>query len=382
MATAFALLATTACTGSVLARVAAVQEAINAEQDPEFDASRLPPGAQPYVQYLVKAGARCEGVGIEDVAAVIDYFSAWDPKIRKGDNLGLGGFTQKGWDAGQGRDGDGNGKLEILNGADSVLATGYRMCDIDARVRSLMAEDGDPVPKNLTDAEVLNLVVVGYFMGPDIWDKAKKGDAGAMKFDAKGMPTGKDGSKAETHLSEFATRKSGIKNPGGDKGAGPGQLPAGPVRAKIVEIAKSQVGQVEEDDKNPPTTSRENCVPRYTTRPGWCAYWCAMFASWVWTQAGVKFRTAGVIEFHNRWGATHKGSIIKKQDLNRVKPGDAVLFTRPGDYWGHVGLVITVAADAKSFTYISGNDSDAVRWTRNYPATASDIIEYVSPMVS
>lgn len=103
-----------------------------------------------------------------------------------------------------------------------------------------------------------------------------------------------------------------------------------------------------------------------------------MFASWVWTQAGIRFRTALVADFHYKWGIPHRGSIGR--DFRQARPGDVVLLVTSEAYYGHVGVIVRVSSDGKRMDYVAGNDGNAVRLHTDYPTSASDVIEFVSPM--
>jgi peptidoglycan hydrolase-like protein with peptidoglycan-binding domain len=139
------------------------------------------------------------------------------------------------------------------------------------------------------------------------------------------------------------------------------------LRARIVAVAESQLGQAE----NPPGS---NC-----TKFGPCEAWCADFATWVWRQAGVPAigRIAWVPDLVV-WGKQH--GTWKPGYNNHPRPGDLVIFSNL-----HVGLVERVSLS--TITIIAGNTStnNVARRGPASPANGTSmgpapISGYVSPV--
>ncbi|MFL6072158.1 MAG: peptidoglycan-binding protein [Mycobacteriales bacterium] len=143
------------------------------------------------------------------------------------------------------------------------------------------------------------------------------------------------------------TRHTGRKH-GGTGGSGnPAPPPAsGSTRAKIVSVARSQLGTGE----HPPGS---NC-----TKYGPCESWCALFASWVWRKAGVNINTAFTGYFYD-WGV-HRGTAHRTD--HGMRPGDVVLYgTGPQNTSTsvHIGIVVKTYSDGRILT-IEGNTSNGV----------------------
>ncbi len=106
-----------------------------------------------------------------------------------------------------------------------------------------------------------------------------------------------------------------------------GSRPSGPVAASIVSIANSQVAS--DPDRG------SFCNPY-----GPCEEWCALFATWVWAQAGVPIPSYAFTGDIYTWAQSNTGLIAP---TGAPQPGDAVLYgTGP---WTtatsmHVGLVV------------------------------------------
>ncbi|MEV0611201.1 FG-GAP-like repeat-containing protein [Polymorphospora rubra] len=146
-------------------------------------------------------------------------------------------------------------------------------------------------------------------------------------------------------------------------------------RAGIVAVAEGEVGNSEANGRC------QKYGPCITTA------WCAMFAEWVWRNAGVSpVFTTDVATGVGTWG--------QQQGLWKARPsggtgspapGDVVVWGTPGSgVGGHVGIVHTVHSDG-TITTIEGNQNDAVVKRRINPVTqrAGDrdvlISGYVSP---
>ncbi len=119
---------------------------------------------------------------------------------------------------------------------------------------------------------------------------------------------------------------------------------SGTTRDKIVEAAKSQLGQHEWGD---------NCNPY-----GPCEAWCALFASWTWRQAGVNFSTAFSGDFYY-YGTSH-GTL--HSGLSNPQPGDAIMFGSGPQNTStsvHVGIIVQVLSNGEVIS-IEGNYNNQV----------------------
>ncbi|MFJ5779557.1 peptidoglycan-binding protein [Streptomyces sp. NPDC093094] len=156
-----------------------------------------------------------------------------------------------------------------------------------------------------------------------------------------------------TMASMGIARETGGGTPAGGSGGTPTVPPvSGSVREKIIQAARSQLGQHEWST---------NCNPY-----GPCVPWCALFASWTWRQAGVNFSTAFSGDFYyygRNHGTLHNG-------LSNPQPGDAIVFgTGPQNTSTsvHVGIIEKVYSDGSVDT-IEGNASDQVMRRHGTPS--------------
>lgn len=115
------------------------------------------------------------------------------------------------------------------------------------------------------------------------------------------------------------------------------------IRAKIVDIAQKEVGTGEQ----PPGS---NNVPKYGATG---FFWCSVFVTWVWQQAGVKIPELPYSGDVGEWA--QKNTKFKR---NNPQPGDAILYGRGFNDMEHIGIVTSVRGN--KITTIEGNVSNAV----------------------
>ncbi len=117
----------------------------------------------------------------------------------------------------------------------------------------------------------------------------------------------------------------------------------GPVRSRIVSIALGELQKgIHEGDRN--------CNPY-----GPCDYWCAMFSTWVWGNAGVDIRSAMRREGFNPYWVPDLEAYAKRHGLwhSNPTPGDMVVWD------SHVAIVERLMGGGR-ISEIGGNQSDAV----------------------
>ncbi|WP_082310042.1 CHAP domain-containing protein [Nonomuraea sp. SBT364] len=135
---------------------------------------------------------------------------------------------------------------------------------------------------------------------------------------------------------------------------------AAPSRGVIAATAASQVG----------TTGTSAQCQKYGPL---CDDWCAMFATWVWEQAGVSGSPRGiyVATAIGQWGVER--SLFKRRPAGSrgtPLPGDIAVYGEPGSgTGGHVSIVHTVNGDG-TITTIDGNDNNRVTRKIINPVTA------------
>lgn len=166
----------------------------------------------------------------------------------------------------------------------------------------------------------------------------------------------------QTMHSMRISRESGGNRQSGGAIPNPPHL-SGSTRDKIVQAARSQLGIHEWGD---------NCNPY-----GPCEYWCALFASWTWRQAGINFSTAFSGDFYY-YGLNHH---TLHNRLSNPEPGDAILFgTGPQNVSTsvHVGIIVQVLSNGEVIS-IEGNYSNQVMQVGPYLPLARGAYAIVSP---
>ena len=94
-----------------------------------------------YQDVVWRAGHACDVVSPSLIAAQADHESAhtWDPQITSSAGArGIAQFMPATW-ATHGRDGDGDGRADITNGADSIYSQGLYMCELAQNIDSWLA---------------------------------------------------------------------------------------------------------------------------------------------------------------------------------------------------------------------------------------------------
>lgn len=101
-----------------------------------------------YADMVMKAGSICAEVPPSIIAAQIQAESGYDPTARSGVGAeGIAQFMPSTW-AAVGKDGDGDGRADVLNPADAIATQGQYMCDQLARIKTYIASgrlSGDPL---------------------------------------------------------------------------------------------------------------------------------------------------------------------------------------------------------------------------------------------
>lgn len=88
-----------------------------------------------YQGVVLKAGSICPEISAPLIAAQIEAESSWNPNaVSEAGAQGMTQFLPDTW-ASFGRDGDGDGKADILNPADSIYSQGVYMCFLASEVK-------------------------------------------------------------------------------------------------------------------------------------------------------------------------------------------------------------------------------------------------------
>ncbi|MGK8553110.1 DUF4226 domain-containing protein [Nocardia gipuzkoensis] len=98
--------------------------------------------------------------------------------------------------------------------------------------------------------------------------------------------------------------------------------------------------------------------------------WCASFATWAWSQAGINVPWTNKNAVLSIWSDAQRMGLADRS--SGARPGDLVILNGGG----HVGMV--VARNGNTITTIEGNSSDAVQ-QRTYNVGASGMVGVVHP---
>lgn len=195
------------------------------------------------------------------------------------------------------------------------------------------------------------LVVDGVF-GPNTEDAVKLFQAQAV--DPKGRPLEIDGVVGPMTWAALFSEDLAVVKP-----------ESGSLLAKVIQIARSQVGVME----SPIGTNRGPQVDQYVQSTGldpeggyaWCVcflYWCFVQAAEAANKPNPMPKTAGVLDLWRRAGnkgllRVGRSAAVASPEL--VRPGMIFIIDSGGGY-GHAGLVSSV--QGVTMTTIEGNTTD------------------------
>ena len=116
-----------------------------------------------FAPWIKKAGALCSEITPAVIASLYSVENGFkygpDTDISPEGGRGPGRFTTAAWTA-YGKDGDGDGKMDILGVADPVMTTGYRLCDLVKQAQSWQ-KSGE------VEGDTVDLALAAYDVGPD-----------------------------------------------------------------------------------------------------------------------------------------------------------------------------------------------------------------------
>lgn len=168
-----------------------------------------------YEQDVVRAGKICPEISGAVIAVQIGKESSWQPQAKsKAGALGLAQFMPKTWDT-EGKDGDGDGKADVMNPHDAIYSQGHFMCSLAAQMKKLIAA-------NKVKGEVVNLALAAYNAGP-----------GAVE-EYGGIPPF---TETQNYVQQITQRVAQAKA-GGGGGSGDGSR-----ASKILAMARSKIGK-------------------------------------------------------------------------------------------------------------------------------------------
>lgn len=168
-----------------------------------------------YEQDVVRAGKICPEISGAVIAVQIGKESSWQPQAKsKAGALGLAQFMPDTWKT-VGKDGDGDGKADVMNPHDAIYSQGHFMCSLAEQMKKLIAA-------GKVKGEVVNLALAAYNAGP-----------GAVE-EYGGIPPF---TETQNYVQQITQRVAQAKA-GGGGGSGDGSR-----ASKILAMARSKIGK-------------------------------------------------------------------------------------------------------------------------------------------
>ena len=157
----FSIVALFALPGAALRPLAMLSEPNAPAGNARGGSGRVSGVPEEYQDVVWRAGQACDVVSPSLIAAQADHESAytWDPQITSSAGArGIAQFMPATW-ATHGRDGDGDGRADITNGADSIYSQGLYMCELAQNIDSWLAS-------GLVSGDRVDLTLAAYNAGP------------------------------------------------------------------------------------------------------------------------------------------------------------------------------------------------------------------------
>ena len=170
-----------------------------------------------YQADVSRAGKICPEISAAVIAVQIGKESSWQPQAKsQAGAVGLAQFMPDTWKT-EGKDGDGDGKADPMNGHDAIYSQGHFMCSLAAQMKKL-------IDAGKVKGEVLNLALAAYNAGP-----------GAVE-EYGGIPPFTD---TQNYVQQI-TQKVAQAKTGGSGGSSGGDGSRG---SKILATARSKLGK-------------------------------------------------------------------------------------------------------------------------------------------
>jgi len=248
------------------------------------------------------ASGTCAAVPASVLAAQLEAESSWNPAARS--RVGAQGIAQfmpatwRQW----GRDADGDGRRDPWNPADAIAAQAGYDCSLADRMRAALR--AGQVVGSLTD-----LMLAAYNAGPQ------------AVLSAGGVPPIQE---TRDYVARITARAAAFADSTG------APAPAGSFAARLVQVARSQVGAPYAWGGGRPTGPSEG----FAQGRGTVGYDCSGLVLFAAYQA-----SGGTIRLpHSADLQTRAGSGVP---LDQLQAGDVISFTRPGEAAAHhVGIYL------------------------------------------
>ena len=170
-----------------------------------------------YQADVSRAGKICPEISAAVIAVQIGKESSWQPQAKsQAGAVGLAQFMPDTWKT-EGKDGDGDGKADPMNGHDAIYSQGHFMCSLAAQMKKL-------IDAGKVKGEVVNLALAAYNAGP-----------GAVE-EYGGIPPFTD---TQNYVQQI-TQKVAQAKTGGSGGSSGGDGSRG---SKILATARSKLGK-------------------------------------------------------------------------------------------------------------------------------------------
>jgi surface antigen/soluble lytic murein transglycosylase-like protein len=287
----------------------------------ESDGSLTNVSAQ-YVDVVMRAGQVCDTVTPPAIAAQIEQESGWNPQAQSAAGAqGIAQFMPGTW-ASSGKDGDGDGRADVMNPIDAIWSEGNYMCGLAGQLKSAL--DAGRV-----SGDLLDLTLAAYNAGI------------GNVYSAHGIP---QISETVNYVRSIRTLMAKYVSTGGQGGG----ASVGSLKPPLVMSPDGYHVDVAA------TGTNEGAAPSYQRFQ--CTWWAAIRRSQIGKPVDPYMGNGG------QWGAT--AARLGYPMGGGPRPGDAISF-HPGVHgsdplYGHVAIVEEVKPDGSIVISQSGTGWMAV----------------------
>ncbi len=275
-----------------------------------------------YVDVVMRAGQVCDTVTPPAIAAQIEQESGWNPQARSAAGAqGIAQFMPGTW-ASRGKDGDGDGRADIMNPIDAIWSEGNYMCALAGQLKSALNA-------GRVSGDLLDLTLAAYNAGI------------GNVYAAHGIP---QISETVTYVRSIRTLMAKYASTGGQGGG----TSVGSLKPPLVMSPDGYHVDVSA------TGTNEGAAPSYQRFQ--CTWWAAIRRAQIGRPVDPYMGNGG------QWGAT--AARLGYPMGGGPRAGDAISF-HPGvhgsdPFYGHVAIVEEVKSDGSIVISQSGTGWMAV----------------------